>query len=461
MSAKKNITVNLKNAEITRKIQLEGEIWTSLVENTKKEMASKIKINGYRPGKAPKHIIDKHINLFEVYKKTLDKYILKNHQSLFEEVKKENDRAVNVPSINIVKLTEMEAELDLVYPLDADLNSIVLDDLKSKYSEEKLTSKEIDKYIQEKLNANSLLVPLKEKEKTQIGDTVVINYKGFVNDEAFDGGEAENYQLKLGTKTFIDTFEEQLTNKLVGWKGEVKVTFPNEYPVSKLAGQLATFEVEIKEAKRPEAINLTDENINLLNLGERVKNISDAKKVLNAYLTKQNLLLSLDKFIDNIFEELINKNDLAIHKNVVNFEVNQRKNEIKQLLKQQNVKFNEYLELLGQTEEQLEELLAKEEIVKIKRSLIISHVVKLVKDNVVINEEDFDNLIKYHSLASGLTLDSVKSFIDENAQNKDRLKLQIEDIKVKELILAKFDNQGFEIFSKAKNNAIKLINELF
>ncbi|KKB26654.1 Cell division trigger factor [Mycoplasmopsis meleagridis] len=454
----KNIVLNEKNAEIIRKLTIPQNEWQNLLKNKKQEIASKIKINGYRPGKAPKNVIDQHINMGEVFNRAVNEFVSKKYTEIYEEIKKENNRAVNYPSINITRLTEEMAEIELIYPLEADVNSIKMDNLKSKFSLQEVKDKDIDDYINSKLSSTALLLPLKKDEKTKNGDTVTINYKGYVNDEPFDGGEAENYQLKLGTHTFIDNFEDQLLDKKVGWKGEVKVKFPENYPVSKLANAPAVFDVTISEAKRPEEIKLTKDNISQLGLGEKIASIEEAKKAINLILEKQKLIYSLDLFIDDIFSEILKNNELYIHKNVINFEVSQRKNEIKKMLKQQNVKYTDYLELLGQNEEQLEQLIYKEEEIKVKRSIVISHVIKMVQGDVKIDEKDYTILEKYQSLVSGINFENLKSFVDSSEQNKNRLKVQIEDTKVKELILNKFHKKGFEEYIKQNDEINKKID---
>ncbi|WP_029512868.1 trigger factor [Mycoplasmopsis iners] len=456
----KTIVLDAKNSEISKLVEVKGKDWEDLVKKAKKEISSKLKIKGYRPGKAPQNIIDKHINMGDVLNRAVNMYISANHTKFFDEVKAENKRAVNVPSLNVESISETELKMQFVYPLETDLDNVDYTKSDAKFVLDPVNDEAINKYMSSRLNSDALLMPLGDKDLTQLGDTVTIDYKGYVNDEPFEGGEAENYPLQLGSKTFIDTFEDQLVGKKVGWKGEVVVTFPESYPVAKLAGQKAQFDVTIKEAKRPQEIKLNEENVSLLNLGDKVKTVEDAKKIISVILQKQYALLSLDKYIDQLFADVIANNEINVHKNVLGNAIAQKKNQIKALLKQQNVKFQEYLELLGQNEEQLDELIAKEELLNVKRSLVIGHLIEELRKDIKVEEKDFEELIKFHALSSGISYDVVNSFFNSTEQSKQRLALQIEDLKVKQAILAKYNSKGAEEFAKALADANKAIDQL-
>ncbi|EGV00262.1 trigger factor [Mycoplasmopsis columbina] len=453
----KTIVLDEKNAEIKKVVKVSGDEWTSLVEKAKKEVSSKIKVPGYRPGKAPKHILEQRLNMGDVFNKALNQYLAKNEKAIFEEVQKESKRVIFAPSLELKKVSEEELELEVIFPLDTDLDKIDLSKAKAKIAIEKPTAKDVDDFIAERLKETALLLPIDKKDKTQLGDTVTINYKGYVNDELFDGGSAENFELKLGSKTFIDTYEDQLVGKNVGWKGTVKVTFPEQYPVSKLAGQKAEFEVEILEAKRPEQVELNENNLHQLNVGSKAKTVEEAKKALTILMGKQKLMVALDKYIDEVIEQVLNSNDVTINKLILNREVSKRKDEIKAVLKQQGVKFKDYLELLGQSEEELDKLIAEEEKVKIKRSLIIMKIVDEVKKEVKIEESDYEDIYRLQALTMGMEGSSVKSFVESNPQIKDRFKAQIEDLKIKALILKKFDEAAYAKYEKALKEADKAI----
>ncbi len=168
---------------------------------------------------------------------------------IFEEVKKQHENVLqNAVLLELPVLAEESSVIKIEFPLLPDLSNIKLDEsIKTKVSKLKVTEADIDEYLNQLLSKNALVLPLDKKDKTKLGDVVTLKYKGFVNNEPFEGGEADSFDLKLGSKTFIDTFEDQLVGKTVGWKGEVNVTFPENYAVPTLKGQPAVFECEILE----------------------------------------------------------------------------------------------------------------------------------------------------------------------------------------------------------------------
>ncbi|MBU4689623.1 trigger factor [Mycoplasma zalophidermidis] len=461
--AKKDIVIDENKVEIKKTLVLKGQEWTDLQQKSKAELLKNLKVDGFRKGKVPANIAEKYVSKAQILQNAMSTYLSQKLDSIFEEVKKESDRVIAVrPRVDLEKLDENEAVIELTYPLDTDLSNLKLDSVKVKFDLPKVTDADINEYIEAKLKETALQLPLTEKQKTENGDTVTLNYKGFVDGEEFDGGQAENFDLKLGSKTFIDTFEEQLLDKKIGYKGDVIVTFPKEYPVTKLAGKEATFKVEIVAAKRPEETKLTDENIYVLRAGA-AKTLDEAKNVLKWVLLNNKIELSLNTFIEKYVQDVVDKNEIKINDMFVWYQVEQKRNQIISQLKQQNIKFEEYLKVLDKTEQEFNELVFKEEKAGIAFSLVSQKLLKETGISNEVTEEDLTIWGNRTSMPTGLPTSFLTGFFMSDNQNKEQINQRILERKHVSALLAAKDPKAGEKLAKLEKeldeNAAKIAEE--
>lgn len=454
---KKTITVDSKKQEIKKEIHLVGKEWKDLCSQAKKEIAKTLKVDGYRPGHIPENIVNQKVSIADIVSKVVE---LKNHdwtKEAFDEAKKENKNTLPVPHLEINAFSEDEFSGAIVFPLSNDLSKLDFKKLGIKYSEVKPTDKDVEEMIQKTLEQQALLLPLKDNEKTQNGDTVKINYKGFIGDEPFEGGEANNYDLKLGSMTFIEGFEEQLMDKKTGWKGEINVNFPKNYGVTKLANKKATFEVEIVEAKRPEKVELTEDKLNLFR-AYGVKTVKELKANLALKNKYSKLLEGMENFLDDVISKAYEKNDFEVNDVFLEERIKNSKQKVIDNLKKNKIKYNEYLQLLGQTDEQFMKVIKETEAKEAKRGFIINELVSRYKEAVKLNDDD----INFFKNAMGLTLGFPYSILEQflfnnKEQFEERLQPEMKDIILKELILKDLDKAGYDKYIKVKKELGKEI----
>ncbi|WP_029608632.1 trigger factor [Mycoplasma simbae] len=458
--SKKNITIDENKVEIKKTVELKGKDWEQYQEKSTTDLIKNLKIKGFRKGKVPADVARKYISQGQVFEDALNKYLASELQNIFEELKAETSRVVAVqPNISIQEISKESVKFDVIYPLDADLSKIDDKDVKVKFELPKVTDKDVDAYIEEKLKETAIQLPLEANDKTQLGDTVTLNYKGYVNDEAFDGGQAEKFDLKLGSKTFIDTFEEQLVDKTVGYKGEVVVTFPKTYPVDKLAGQKATFDVEIVAAKRPEKTELTEENLYALRAGQ-AKTVEEAKQVLKWVILNNEIELSLNKFIEAYVSETVAKNEVKINDLFIRYQVEQKRKQVVDQLKQQNIKFEEYLHVLDKTEEEFDKLVFEEEKQNIAFSLVAQHLLKSVSEGKELSKEEIQTWASLTSMSTGLPTVFLTGFFLQDEANKKQIEERILERKhIKALLLAK-DAKNGEKLAKLEEELVTEANKI-
>ncbi|WP_027120745.1 trigger factor [Mycoplasmopsis lipofaciens] len=457
----KNIKIDEIKNEISYYVEITGTEWENLIKKEKEEQIKNLKIDGFRKGKVPANLVNKYIKDEQILHRAYVKYYENNVEKIFLELRKENDRTIALdPSIKMEAISNSELKFTIIFPLDVNEQNIKLDKSKAKLKLEKVSDKEVEQSLIDQLEKVALLMPLSKKDKTQIGDTITLNYKGFVKNEAFEGGEAENYELKLGSKTFIEGFEEQLLDKQIGYKGEIKVTFPKKYPVKNLAGNEAEFKVEILDAKRPENTKLSEDSIKSIKTYGNASTLAEAKTNQKIFLELSKLNLSLSKFISELIQDIKTNSKLIISEKIVNFYASKKKEELEKQLKTQKIHLDEYIKILGRSAEEFNQMIKDEEKENLLSSYIGSALSKSVQaDDIKILEEDINNILYLQSFTTGMPIDLIKTFI-----NNDNIKKQIEDQikanKLDEKILSKYDSKGFEEYKKTFENVLNLIKKI-
>lgn len=461
--ADKLIHIDEEKVEIKKLIKVDEKQWAPLIKKAKDDLVKNLKIDGFRKGKVPADQASKYISDAKVFESAFEAYLKESINSIYTELKEVCPRIVPTqPEIRVKKIDKDVLEFEVVYPLESDLSSLKFEKVKTKFELPKITKKDIDKYIENKLKEVAVKLPLEKGQKTQNGDTVTLDYKGFVDGVEFDGGYAKNFELKLGSKTFIDTFEDQLLDKEVGYKGEVVVTFPKEYPVDKLANKKATFQVEILKAVRPEATKLSDENLYALRAGQ-AKNETEARDVLKWILLNNKIEVALNTFIEKYTTETLDNNDVKINDMFVHYQVEQRKKEIVDQLKQQDIKFSEYLNILDKSEEQFKELVFKEEKKSIAFSLIAQHLLKEVSKEEDATQDEINTWANITSMSTGLPTVFLTGFFMTDENNKNQITSRIIERRNITALVQQKDPESYaklvELESKLNTEAKRIADE--
>ncbi|WP_406617223.1 trigger factor [Mycoplasmopsis adleri] len=379
----KSKELNKDKTSVVVEVEFSGEDWKKVYDTVKAKKIKELKIPGFRPGKAPQHEIDKRITPVVVAYDAIEDMYQQDAQKIFDEVHKKYPSVVAMPAlVDLPVLSEETSVVKVEFPFLPDLSKLDLSKIKVAYDKVSVSKKDIEKAIRRSFENEALLLPLGKDDKTEEGDVLIINYKGYVNNEPFDGGEAENFEIKLGSKTFIDNFEDQLIGKKIGWKGEVKVTFPKQYPVDSLKGQQATFDCEIVDAKRLEKIEITDEKIKSLNMPSGATTVKELEKEFKDNMTIAEVVAADRDAIYFLADAAVVENKIQIAPIIVRQQVEEKLSQIKAQLKSQNIKLEDYLQLLQKTEQQFTEALYEETKLETIKQLVMSHIMQE-------NEKDF------------------------------------------------------------------------
>lgn len=382
----KLVSKDEKNIVFTSEISKEAfEASINKVYNKRRQ---RFNIPGFRKGKAPRKIIELNYGKSVFYEEALNDLL----PDLFEESIKElqvRKDICGMPKIDVEKFEEnsdivikFEQELKPV-PKFSDYKNLTADDVKVV-----VTDAMVDEKIKNELENNARIVSIEDRAIKDM-DTVNIDFDGSVEGVAFDGGKSENYDLVIGSHTFVPGFEEQLIGKNIGDNVDVNVIFPEDYHSEELKGKAALFRVKINSIKEKQLPDLDDEfakDVSEFDTLEEYK--SDIKKNLTESMEKNALVQKQNNAID----ALINDSDVKAPESMIKEEIDKAFRDFTARIRQYNMKIEDYFKMLNTTEDAVKEQLRPEATKRANAELVIDAFAKL--ENVEVSEEEIDKEIE-------------------------------------------------------------------
>lgn len=375
-------------------ITIDGDEWQKILDDTFKKVNKTVKIDGFRPGKAPRNIFEKKYGkatiisqavedqMQEAYKKALDKFSGDPIIQPTVAIKEVNDEKVTYlftfttkPEVKIKKYTNLGVKKDEV----------------------KVTAKDVNEEI-EKMRKEYADLQVKDG-KAQKGDTVIIDFEGFDNGKVFDGGKAENYSLELGSNSFIPGFEDALIGTKAGDKKDVNVTFPEDYHAEELKGKPVTFKVTVHEVKTKVLPELNEEFF--LDLGlEDVKTVEDLKKTIKETMESQKEYDAENKFMDDLFEALLKETTVEIPHELIHEEIDRMIEQYAERLKMQGITLEQFYKFTNSNEDALRSQMHDEAEKRVKLRFAIDEIIDLEKIDATEEEalKDAEEKAKKHSM---------------------------------------------------------------
>ena len=363
------------------KINIEGQEWQDALDKAFLKANEKAKIDGFRPGKAPKDVFMKKYGQESLYMDAADICL----EIAYTKMIKDNEglEIVSQPQVDLTTVNESGLEFKFTLTLKPEVKLGKYKDLDVKKEKVEVTKEEIDEAIAEMQNRFAENV-IKEG-KVENGDIAVIDFEGFKDGTPFDGGKGENYSLKIGSKTFIPGFEEQVIGMEVNEEKEIEVTFPEDYHSEDLKGALVTFKVkvnEIKGIKIPELNkdfyeDLGMEGVNdLKSLEEQIKETIKARKEMNAD----------NKFVDELLEAIAKDTKIDIPEVMINEEVDRMLKQYEENLKMQGITLDLFYQYTSSNEEALREQMKEEGTKRVTFRLMLEQIAKEEKINITDEE---------------------------------------------------------------------------
>ena len=389
----KRVVNKLEKSKVEVVCYIDTKVWKEAQEIAFKKLASELEVEGFRKGKAPEAIARKHIEQGKILNEAINGLL----QPTFDEVLREEKLSPFArPSVDVTKISDTDLQLKFHIVLQPD---VVLGEYKGLGLEREKVSvskAEVDKEIEKLLAQNASLVVSEEPAK--MGDTVVIDFTGFVDGKEFEGGKAENYSLELGSHQFIPGFEEQLVGSKAGAEVEVNVKFPEQY-VAELAGKDAMFKVKVHEVKSKVVPELNEELIKELNIPE-VKDVEGLREHQKAHLKAHKEEHATGHLLDAIINKIVEGAKIELADEIVSEEVEGMKKNLEQQISQRGLTMDQYLQVTGQTIADVEKSMKADAEKNLRAVLVMEKIAEVEKITVTKEdiEKEFANIAEMYKM---------------------------------------------------------------
>lgn len=399
-------------------IEVSSEEFENAIAKAYKKNKNKISMPGFRKGKAPRAMIEKMYGKGIFYEDAANSII----PDAYADAAKESElEIVAQPEIDV---TQIESGKPFIFTATVALKpEVTLGEYKGIEVEKKeveVTDEEVEAEINKVRESNARMLDIDDRA-TQDGDTVLIDFDGYVDGKQFEGGKADDYSLVLGSHSFIDNFEEQLVGKNIGDDVEVNVTFPENYQAEELQGKPAVFKVKIKEIKVKELPELDDD------FAQDVSNfdtIAEYKEDLKKKLTENKEEALKREREEAVIGKIIENAQMDIPEQMVDAQTRQMTQEFAQRLSSQGLSIDQYMQFTGLTPQKMIEELKPQALKRIQSRLVLEAVV--AAENIETTEEELDKEIENMASMYQMEVDKLKEVIGEEEKKQIGLDLAVQ-----------------------------------
>ncbi len=361
-------------------IEINGDEWEKILDETFKKVIKKVKIDGFRPGKAPREVFEKKYGKAALVMDAAEAATQKAYKKALDEFQ---GKPIIQPTVAIEKADENGVTYKFTFTTKPEVKINKYTNLGVKAPKVKVTEKDVEEEIE---NVRKQYADLQVKEGAAAeGDTVIIDFEGFDGDKPFAGGKAENHSLEIGSHSFIPGFEEALVGLKAGDKKDVNVTFPEDYHEASLKGKPVVFKVSVNEVKTKVYPELNEDFF--LDLGlEDVKTTEDLKKTIKEAMTTQKEYEAENKYLDELFEALLNEVEVEVPHELIHEEVDRMVGEYEDRLKMQGLTLEQFYKFTNSNEESLRSQMHEEAEKRVKLRFAVDEIINLEKIDAT-NEE--------------------------------------------------------------------------
>lgn len=421
-----NVTMSLQVEKLEKNmakltIEVSAEELDKAIETAYQKNKNKISIPGFRKGKAPRKMIEQMYGKEVFYEDAANALIPEAYEKALEECTEE---VVSAPKIDV---TQIEAGKPFIFTAEVALKPEVTlgkyKGVKVDKIDVEVSDEEVDAAINRERESNARTISVEDRA-VKDGDMTVIDFEGFVDGVAFEGGKGENYPLTIGSGAFIPGFEEALIGAEIGKETDVNVTFPEEYQAEELAGKAAVFKCTVKEIKEKELPELDDEFASevsefdtMAEYKEDVKKKLAEKKEADAKNAKE----------DAVIDAIIADAQMEIPDAMVETQQRQMIEEFAQRIQSQGLSMEQYMQFTGLTPAALLDQVKPQALKRIQSRLVLEAVVAAEKMEA--SEEEFEEEVKTMGEAYQMEADKVKELLGENGK-----KQVMEDICIKKAV---------------------------
>ena len=397
------------------------------LQNAYKKQKNKIVLPGFRKGKVPRQMIEKMYGAEIFYDDAVNELMPKAYAEAYEECELD---IVSRPEVDVVQI---EKGKPFIFTAEVALKpEVTLGEYKGLEVDKistRVTQKEIEEKLKEEAEKNARTVTVEDRA-VENDDEVIMDFEGFVDGEAFEGGKGENYPLTIGSGSFIPGFEEQLIGAETEKEVEVKVTFPEDYHAEELKGKEAVFKCTVHEIKAKELPEIDDEFAAEVS---EFDTLDEYKAELKAKIKEQKESEGKRKQEDQAVEKAVENASYEIPEAMITTNISQMEEDFARRMQSQGLTMEQYYQFTGMTEEKMEEEMRLQAVKRIETRLVLEAIAKA--ENIEISDEKLDEEIKKMAETYKMEADKLKEFMSD--AEKKQMK---EDMAVQEAITFLVDN---------------------
>ena len=416
-----------KANEVKLEIIIEAEKFENAIKKVYFQNAKYFNIPGFRKGKAPMNIVEKYYGAQIFYEDAFNDVATEGYDEALKENKIE---PVSRPEVDII---QMEKGKDLIFTAIVQTKPEVelgkYKGIEIPKVEYKVEKKDIDHELGHMQEHNSRLITVDDRPLDN-GDTATIDFEGFVDGVAFDGGKAEGHELEIGSGAFIPGFEEQLVGMKIDEDKEIKVTFPKEYFSKDLAGKEAIFKVKLHEIKKKELPELDDEFAKDVS---EFDTLAELKKSIKEKLEKNNEQRAKYETEDAAIKAVCEGTKLEIPSGMIDLEIDNMLKDFEQRLAYQGLNVEQYLKMIGKTEEEMRKEYEPQAIEAIKSRLVLEAIINAEK--IEASEEEIKSKMEEMAKNYGKKVEelsdneNLKKYLEEGIKSEKALEFIVENAK--------------------------------
>lgn len=363
-------------------IEVKGKDWEEALDKAFQKAVKNVKIDGFRKGKAPKEIFLKKYGKESLYLDAADIVLPDAYSKMLEEHK--DEELVAQPDITLKSIDDKKVVFNFILTTKPEVKLGKYKGLKVKKEKVEATEDEINATIEQMRSRYAEVMP-KENGTVEDGDTAIIDFEGFRNGKAFDGGKGENYSLKIGSHTFIPGFEEQLIGMKTGEEKEIEVTFPKDYHSEELKGKKATFKVKVNDVKTTVIPEIGKEFFEDLGM-EGVDSLESLKEEIKTHILARKEVDSENKFIDALLDKVCEGLKVEIPEVMTEEEVSRILRQYEENLKMQGLTLQQFYQFTNSDEATLRDQMKEEANKRILARFALEEIAKAEK--IEISDEE-------------------------------------------------------------------------
>lgn len=405
---------------VSFKITVENDKFKEAVNKAYNKTKGKYNIPGFRKGKAPKVVIETQYGKGIFYNDAIDMLFKEVYPQAIKEL---NLDVIDRPSLDIEQISEENGLVMLVdVQVKPEFEVGTYKGVEVKKEEVKVSEDEVELELKEMATRGARLVSA--DKALESGDTAVIDYEGFDNGVAFEGGKGENYSLVIGSNTFIPGFEDQLIGKKAGEEVEVNVTFPEKYHAPNLAGKPVVFNVKVNDVKVKEIAEINDEFAKDVSEFETLKELKDS---IRTKLEEQAKKSVEDKMKNDIISKICDNTEVEIPSAMVEHQLDNLIMQFNYQLQYQGLNLKQLLDMSGKTIDDLKDERREDAKKGVKMTLVLEKIAEV--ENVQISDEEFDAEI--YKMASMYNIESDKL---KNTLREEEIEGIKEELKIRKVV---------------------------